>query len=182
MRDFPPILLRVLGVVLIVLGISGIFVGVYVLKVVYEYNLRSPSGDVSEAISDISAIQKKLEKDRGRIENAINKTALSLKESSKSAEASGVELNSTGLQKLGEDLDEASSNVQLLNSAIGGVISDISTPLNDALESFQLIVDMASSIKAIAYALIAYIIVVHLLILGIGVALLVIEANLFYYE
>ncbi|MFQ5975253.1 MAG: hypothetical protein ACE5J5_02925, partial [Candidatus Hydrothermarchaeales archaeon] len=82
---------------------------------------------------------------------------------------------------MGRGLYEASKSIQALNSVYADVLTDISRPLNETVESLELVVEMASSIKAIAYLLILYLVFVHLVILGIGVALIVIEANLFYY-
>ncbi|MEE8358442.1 MAG: hypothetical protein V3R82_03435 [Candidatus Hydrothermarchaeales archaeon] len=181
MRDFPSVLLRLVGVVLIVLGLSGIALGAYTYKTVYEYNLGSSRGDVKEAIAEISSMQKKLEEDKGEIKAAVDKATSSLKKSGEAASESGRKLNSPELVEMGEGLEEASDSLQVLNTLVENVITDVSQPLSDTVDSLELVVEMASSIKAIAYALILYLIFVHLVIIGIGIALLAIEANLFYY-
>lgn len=181
MRDFPSVLLRLVGVVLIVLGLSGIALGAYTYKTVYEYNLGSSRGEVKEAIAEISSMQRKLEEDKGEIKVAVDKATSSLKKSGEAASESGRKLNSPELVEMGEGLEEASDSLQVLNTIVEDVITDVSQPLSDTVDSLELVVEMASSIKAIAYALILYLIFVHLVIIGIGIALLAIEANLFYY-
>ncbi len=181
MRDFPSVLLRLVGVVLIVLGLSGIALGAYTYKTVYEYNLGSSRGDVKEAITEISSMQRKLEEDKGEIKAAVDKATSSLKKSGEAASESGRKLNSPELEEMGEGLEETSDSLQVLNTLVDDVITDVSQPLSDTVDSLELVVEMASSIKAIAYALILYLIFVHLVIIGIGIALLAIEANLFYY-
>ncbi|MFQ5976428.1 MAG: hypothetical protein ACE5J5_08970, partial [Candidatus Hydrothermarchaeales archaeon] len=73
MRDFPSILLRIVSVILIVLGLTGIVLGAYTFKVVYDYNLGSPRGDIKETIVEVANIQRKLEEDKKEIESAIDK-------------------------------------------------------------------------------------------------------------
>ncbi len=181
MRDFPSVLLRLVGVVLIVLGLSGIALGAYTYKTVYEYNLGSSRGDVKETITEISNIQRKLDEDKEEIKVAVDKATSSLKKSGEAASESGRKLNSPELEEMGKGLEEASDSLQVLNTIVDDVITDVSQPLSDTVDSLELVVEMASSIKAIAYALILYLIFVHLVIIGIGIALLAIEANLFYY-
>ncbi|MFQ5887231.1 MAG: hypothetical protein ACE5HY_00870 [Candidatus Hydrothermarchaeales archaeon] len=180
MRDFPSILLRLVGVILIALGLSGIALGAYTFKVVYDYNLGSPRGDIKETITDITNTQRKLEEDKKEIESAMDKTAQNLEDSGEAAVDAGNKLDSPDLKDMGRGLYKASKSIQLLNSAFKDTITDVSRPLDDTAENLELVVEMASNIKAIAYALILYLIFVHLVILGIGIALIVIEANLFY--
>ena len=181
MADFPSILLRLIGILLILLGLSGIALGAFTFTVVYDYNLGAPRGEIKETIIQVSNIQIKLEEDKKEIESAIDNTAKGLKDTAEAAEASGEKLNSPELKEMGDGLNEASENILRLKTGLTDIVTDISRPLKDTTEGLELMISMASAIKAIAYALIIYLIFVHLIIMGIGIALIVIEANLFYY-
>ena len=181
MRDFPSVLLRVVGLVLIVMGLSGIALSAYAYRAVYKYDLGSSHGDVKEAISEISSIQKKLEEDKHEIVTAVDMVSSNLKKSGEAASASGRKLDSDELKEMGAGLEESGENIRVLNKVVDDVITDVSGPLNDTVDSLEMVVTMASSIKTAAYALIVYMMLVHLIMIGIGIALLVIEANLFYY-
>ncbi len=181
MRDFPSILLRLIGIVLLMLGLSGIALGAYTFKVVYDYNLGSSRGDIKETITDITNIQRKLEEDRKDLESAIDKATQELEASGEAAVDAGNKLDSPEIKNMGRGLYAASKSIRELNTVFTNIILDVSRPLNDTVESLELVVAMASSIKAIAYALIIYLVFIHLVIMGVGVALIVIEANMFYY-
>lgn len=283
MAEIPLIILRSLGILLVLIGLSGTLGGMYAVKMVYDYNLTSKTPtDVRTSISDVSKNleTKKADTDRylsninSALDNAsrsvvasgdeaaaasdsvgsaasdltgtggdlkkassentdagiylssaakelskwaedysydgnplplkykfdgavsnIDKAAGKLKDSGTHLEsaASGIEKTASNLKKTSADLKDSSTklkeagaelnrtteNFNNLKEPLGSLISGIATTLKSSAETIERASGIATSIKTIAYGLLGYLIMLHLIILGIGIALAVIETELF---
>lgn len=112
-----------------------------------------------------------------------------LESSSKSLEISANELNdasfelqtgSEGLKDAGDSLEKSSGNLEKFKSPLVNMLTDIATPLEDLNSNIETITSVGSSMKTGAYAIVSYIILLHAILLFVGIALIVIEVNLFY--
>ncbi len=112
-----------------------------------------------------------------------------LKSSSESLEKSANDLNeasldmdrsSETLKTAGEDLTKSSESLEKFKSPLVGMLTDVSTPLKDLNSNIESISNIGSNLQTGAYALIGYTILLHIILLFIGVALIVIDVNLFY--
>ncbi len=146
----------------------------------YEYNGSTlPSKSTFDSAADkitVSAI--KLEESGARLDS----TARSLESTAASLSSTSSQLReaSQELQSAGKNLNQTRKNFDELKEHLGSLISNTSSILKSSAENIERITGLASSVKTFAYALVGYLILLHLIILGIGVAIIIIETNLFY--
>lgn len=92
----------------------------------------------------------------------------------------GLQESSERLKNAGENLTKSSESLEKFKSPLVGMLTDVATPLEDLSSNIGSISNIGPNLKTGAYALVSYIIFLHIIILFIGVALIVIEVNLFY--
>jgi ABC-type transporter Mla subunit MlaD len=126
----------------------------------------------------------------GRIEDAslkLKETGDRLASSSENLENSAISLNGTRtkleetsvqLRGTGSSLQGASENFGALKKPFHSVIGEIISPLQDTTESLQ--AGLGGDTETYAYLVVGYFILIHLILLGLGISLVIIEINLFY--
>ncbi len=127
-----------------------------------------------------------------RLETAADKledSGKKLRTAATKLDRSAAKLNETStrlstasreMKDVGASLDQAGIGHEKLKTPLGGVVMEFSNPLKESIKSLETISDVSSSIKTLAYGLVGYLILLHIIILGIGIALIIIETNLFY--
>lgn len=146
----------------------------------YEYNGSTlPSKSTFDSATDkITVSATKLEESGAKLDltaRNLESTALAL-----GSTASQLRESSQELQDVGKNLNQTRKNFNELKEHLGGLISSTSSTLKSSAENIERMAGLASSVKAFAYALVGYLILLHLIILGIGVAVIIIETNIFY--
>lgn len=129
------------------------------------------------AVSDIEMAAGKLKDSGARLESAasnMDKTASNLKKTS-----SDLKDSSTKLKEAGAQLNQTAEHFNNLKEPLGSLISGIAATMKSSAETIERASGIATSLKTIAYGLIGYLILLHVIILGIGIALAVIETELF---
>jgi ABC-type transporter Mla subunit MlaD len=134
---------------------------------------KSAFQDAVDKISDASGKLKetgdKLSSSSANLENS----AKSLNGTKTKLEEASVELKDTGA-----DLQGASENFGALKKPYQSVIGEMISPLQDTTESLQS--GLGGDTKTYAYLVVGYFILIHLILLGLGASLVIIEINLFY--
>ena len=284
MTDMPSAVLKVLGISLVLVGLTGTFGGLYALKVVYDYDFSSISPEV--VTTSISEISLELETEKQKVETSIDDVSSYLVNASDSVseagdkvdeasadvstasknmstaadnlrsastlnkdagvymsfaaqgledwadayefngsslpsksdfvasvdkltsaaekiEASGEKLSNTAdnledtsrslnrtssslgessieFRDVGENLNQTRKNFEGMKEPLGGFISSVSIALKESIENIHALSGITSNLKTIAYLLVGYLIIFHVIVLGVGIALIIIEVNLFY--
>jgi hypothetical protein len=146
----------------------------------YEFNgSQLPNKALFErAVENMSMASNKLGESGARTEAV----AYNISETATSLEAIAVELReaSDGLVSAGKDLGKSGGSLSKLKRPIGGLMWDIIVPLDSSARNTKLLRDVAVNAKNWAYLVLGYLIVMHLIFVGIGISLLIIDVNLFY--
>ncbi|RMF90037.1 MAG: hypothetical protein D6733_04885 [Methanobacteriota archaeon] len=102
-----------------------------------------------------------------------------MEESALKREAASAALQSSSeeLREVSASLNETGSDIMDASSSVGSMISRVTENLNDLVEWLQKL-DVKGT-KTILYEIVLYLIVIHMLFAGVGVALLLIDANLY---
>lgn len=146
----------------------------------YEFNGSSLpyKSDFTASVDKITSAASKLEESGEKLQDTsadMNNTALSLDRTS-----SRLADSSTELQDVGSSLNQTRENFQGLKEPLGGFILSASSALKESTKNIEALSGLASSLKTMAYVLVVYLIIFHLVVLGVGIAIIIIEVNLFY--
>ncbi len=131
-----------------------------------------------EATENISRASAKLKESGARTKAAagnLGETASRLNET-----ASELRKTSDELNKVSDKLEDTGSSISKLKQPISSLLSDLITPLESSTRSVKLINNSASDAKGLLYLVLGYFLVIHLVFIGLGIALIAIEANLSY--
>ncbi len=284
MADIPSTVMKALGISLVLIGITGVFGGIYALKLVHEYDIVNISPD--NVTNSITEIRLELEKKTLEIDNTFDDIGSSMEDSSNSIGKVGVKfyesssdiktvsnnmsnaaenlqlasdlnkdtaiyltsaadglkswannyesngsplpsksdfinsvdkittagnkITSTGeklsetseninetslslmrtssgfnetsieLTRLGESLNGTKKNFLSMKVPIGLFISSLSIAMEESSDTIRALVGITNNLKTGAYLLIGYLIIFHIIVLGLGIALIIIDVNLFY--
>jgi ABC-type transporter Mla subunit MlaD len=146
----------------------------------YEFNDSSLpyKYDFISSVDKIATAAEKLEDTGEKLEDtstSLEGTASSLDKTSSSLEESSAELRDAG-----GSLNQTRKKFQELKEPLGSFLLTASNALKESTKDIEALSGLASSLKTIAYALVGYLIVFHLVVLGVGIAIIIIEVNLFY--
>ncbi|MEE8167281.1 MAG: hypothetical protein V3T58_00210 [Candidatus Hydrothermarchaeales archaeon] len=146
----------------------------------YEFNGSPLPGKASFelAIDNMSTASSRLEAAGDKIGEAskgIEKTASDLGKTSKKLEGT-----SASLVDVGSKLKDAGESIDNLRAPLVGIVSEVAVPLEDSVEGMDIVGGMLSRAKSLIYVAIGYFILVHLVFIGLGIALITIEVNLGY--
>jgi len=124
-------------------------------------------------ILKIKEASRKLELMGGKLES----TSESLEKSANDLNEASSELNESSerLKSAGEDLAKSSESLEKFKRPLVGMLTDVTTPLEDLSSA-----SIGSNLEIGAYAFVGYIIFLHIILLFVGIALIIIEVNLFY--
>lgn len=146
----------------------------------YEFNDSSLpyKYDFISSVEKMTTAAEKLEDTGEKLEDTstnLKATALSLGRTSSSLEESSGEL-----REAGGSLNQTRKKFQELKEPLGSFMLTASSALKDSTANIEALSNLASNLKTIAYALVGYLIIFHLVVLGVGIAIIIIEVNLFY--
>jgi DNA repair ATPase RecN len=130
------------------------------------------------AVDKIRVSSEKLESSAIKLDSAskkISETANHLTATSSKLNSSAKSLKTTGVV-----LNQSGTSLESMKYPLGGVINDVTSPIKELEDSITAISDVRENIKTVSYAVVGYLILFHLILLGIGLALIIIEINLFY--
>lgn len=85
-------------------------------------------------------------------------------------------------REMGRGLNQSKGGLDGLRGSMDEFISDVTVPLRESVNGIEVLMGLTPSIKLLAYGILAYLVVLHLIILGVGMAIIIIETNLFYTE
>lgn len=138
--DTPSVVIRGTGILLILIGLSGVLGGIYAVKQIYDYDFESAgTAGVETSILDVST---GLGKNKQDVDTSLTNTSSNLKAASKSLVEAGVEMESTSqklesssanLKESAEQLESASS----MNSDAGEDLKDAYGKLDDWSDSYS---------------------------------------------
>jgi prophage DNA circulation protein len=118
--------------------------------------------------------------------NRLDSTASNLEKTASNLQATSLHLQESAqeLKAVGEKISESSKRHGLLKSAIGDLIVYISDPLKSSVRDVDTAIYTTAGVtlkmKTVLYGAIGYFILLHIIMIGAGISLLVIEVNLFY--
>jgi methyl-accepting chemotaxis protein len=135
--------------------------------------------------STFDSASKKLETAADKLEDSGKKLELAAEKLDDSAVKLGetserLTSASQEMGGVGESLNRSAASNEGLKAPLSGVVVEFSNPLKESVKSLETISDVSSNIKTLAYGMVGYLILLHIIILGIGIALIIIETNLFY--
>ncbi len=146
----------------------------------YEFNGSPLPGKDSfkDALENMSTASSKLSESGDKMSAAaggIEATASNLGETSTKLEKTSEELGGVGSY-----LGDASTDIGKLNEPLGKLISEIAVPLEDSVSGVDTAKKTIPRVLSVLRVGLVYFIFMHLTLVGMGLALIVIEVNLFY--
>lgn len=135
MPDFPSLILKGLGIVLILLGLSGILTGLYAFTVVYEFDPAS-----EDLTSSLLTTQENLETQRGKIDSSVDTTS------------SNLSASSTGLSAAQTSQSSAAGNLTSASTGLAASVEDIRSGSQSIDKAGDYLADASDSLKSWADA------------------------------
>lgn len=130
------------------------------------------------SVNKLALASDKMKETTVNLENAasdIQSTAASLDSTSQKLKDTSLSFSNAGtnMGEMGEDLDT-------VKDPLVSLINDLTITVGGMEQSVETVASASSGIKTIIYVTLSYLIFIHFILLLLGIALVIIEVNLFY--
>ena len=114
----------------------------------------------------------------------LEATATSLDRIASSVDTASVRFreSSTEQRGMGSSLNQSKRDLDNLRGPLDDFVADVTVPLRESVNGIEVLIGLTPSIKLLTYGVLAYLVILHFIILGVGLAIIIIETNLFYTE
>ena len=114
----------------------------------------------------------------------LEATALNLDRTASNIDTASIRFreSSTEQRGMGSSLNQSRSDMDRLRGPLNDFVADVTVPLRESVNGIEALIGLTPSIKLLTYGVLAYLIILHLIVLGVGLAIIIIETNLFYTE